>query len=82
MIDASMLTRLWISEAFIQNCEGKSLEDVAEGYLENLIGRNLVMVAHMADVDGKVEACRLHDVLLEFCKIRVEEENFLQWIES
>ncbi|XP_070015845.1 putative late blight resistance protein homolog R1B-12 [Nicotiana sylvestris] len=67
-------------KAFIKSCEGKNLEDIAAGYLENLIGRNLVMIAERASLDGKVEACRIHDVLLEFCKIRATEENFLQWI--
>nr|XP_009798058.1 PREDICTED: LOW QUALITY PROTEIN: late blight resistance protein R1-A-like [Nicotiana sylvestris] len=79
VIDASWLTRSWISEAFIKSCEGKSLEDIAEGYLEHLIGRNLVMVSKRTYLDGKVKACRIHDVLLEFCKNRATEENFLLW---
>ncbi|KAG5604144.1 hypothetical protein H5410_025636 [Solanum commersonii] len=44
-INISILTWLWISEGFIKSRDDKSLEDIAEGYLENLIGRNLVMVA-------------------------------------
>ncbi|KAH0668802.1 hypothetical protein KY289_023295 [Solanum tuberosum] len=80
VIAISRLIRLWISESFIKSCEGRSLEDIAEGYLENLIGRNLVMVTQRADSDGKVKACRLHDVLLDFCKERAAEENFLLWI--
>ncbi|KAH0753940.1 hypothetical protein KY290_024210 [Solanum tuberosum] len=80
VIGISKLTRLWISESFIKSSEGRSLEDIAEGYLENLIGRNLVMVTHRAISDGKVTACRLHDVLLDFCKERAAEENFLLWI--
>ncbi|KAL3336954.1 hypothetical protein AABB24_029566 [Solanum stoloniferum] len=80
VIYISRLIRLWISEEFIKSCEGRSLEDIEEGYLENLIGRNLVMVTQRADSDGKVKACRLHDVLLDFCKKRAAEENFLLWI--
>ncbi|KAH0671117.1 hypothetical protein KY289_025610 [Solanum tuberosum] len=80
VIAISRLIRLWISESFIKSCEGRSLEDIAEGYLENLIGRNLVMVTQRDDSDGKVKACRLHDVLLDFCKERAAEENFLVWI--
>ncbi|XP_015161022.1 putative late blight resistance protein homolog R1A-3 isoform X2 [Solanum tuberosum] len=38
------------------------------------------MVTQRADSDGKVKACRLHDVLLDFCKERAAEENFLLWI--
>ncbi|XP_006367614.2 putative late blight resistance protein homolog R1B-23 [Solanum tuberosum] len=80
VIDISRLIRLWISESLIKSCEDRSLEDIAEGYLENLIGRNLVMVTQRAISDGKVKACRLHDVLLDFCKERAAEENFLLWI--
>ncbi|KAM3359000.1 hypothetical protein P3S68_021933 [Capsicum galapagoense] len=80
VIDVITLTRLWISEAFIKSCKGKRLEDVAEGYLDSLIGRNLVMVAQRDYSDGKVKACHLHDVLLEFYKERANEENFLLWI--
>nr|AAT38775.2 NB-ARC domain containing protein [Solanum demissum] len=80
VIDISRLIRLWISESFIKSSEGRSLEDIAEGYLENLIGKNLVMVTKRAISDGKVTACHLHDVLLDFCKERAAEENFLLWI--
>ncbi|KAH0668787.1 hypothetical protein KY289_023280 [Solanum tuberosum] len=80
VIDISRLIRLWISESFIKSSEGRSLEDIAEGYLENLIGRNLIMVTQRANSNGKVKACRLHDVLLDFCKERAAEENFLLWI--
>nr|Q6L3X3.1 PUTATIVE PSEUDOGENE: RecName: Full=Putative late blight resistance protein homolog R1B-8 [Solanum demissum]AAT38800.1 Putative late blight resistance protein, identical [Solanum demissum] len=80
VIDISRLIGLWISESFIKSCEGRRLEYIAEGYLENLIGRNLVMVTQRAISDGKVKACRLHDVLLDFCKKRAAEENFLLWI--
>ncbi|XP_006367616.1 putative late blight resistance protein homolog R1B-23 [Solanum tuberosum] len=80
VIDISRLIRLWIAESFIKSSEGRSLEDIAEGNLENLIGRNLVMVTKRANSNGKVKACRLHDVLLDFCKERAAEENFLLWI--
>lgn len=76
---------LWISAAFIKSCEDENLEDIAEGYLENLIGRNLVKVTQRDDLDGKVKACCLHDVLLDFCKERADKENFLlliKWDQS
>ncbi|KAM3304227.1 hypothetical protein P3S67_015259 [Capsicum chacoense] len=43
-INVSELTRLWISKGFIKSCEIKSLEDIAVGYLDNLIRKNLVTV--------------------------------------
>lgn len=78
-INVSKLTWLWIGEGFIKDGEGKRLEDIAEAYLENLIRRNLVMDAKRS-CDGKIKACRIHDLLLEFCKRRAEEEHLLLWI--
>uniref|UniRef100_A0A1U7WJ47 LOW QUALITY PROTEIN: late blight resistance protein R1-A-like n=1 Tax=Nicotiana sylvestris TaxID=4096 RepID=A0A1U7WJ47_NICSY len=78
VINVSKLTWLWISEGFVKSCEGKSLEDIAEGYLENLIGRNLVMGTRSSG--GNIKACHIHDLLHDFCKERAKEENLLLWI--
>ncbi|KAG5608287.1 hypothetical protein H5410_019568 [Solanum commersonii] len=53
----SKLTSLWIAEAFIKNNEDKCLEDTAEDYLNDLIGRNLIMVTKRRST-GKIKACR------------------------
>ncbi|KAM3289651.1 putative late blight resistance protein R1B-23 [Capsicum chacoense] len=79
VIDVSKLTWLWISEGFIRSCEGKSLEDIAEGYLENLIGRNLV-IGTKRSPQGKIKACRIHDLLHDFCKERAKEEMRILWL--
>nr|XP_016465454.1 PREDICTED: putative late blight resistance protein homolog R1A-10 [Nicotiana tabacum] len=79
VINVSKLTRMWISEGFIKCFEGKSLEDIAEGYLGNLIGRNLVMGTKRS-IGGKIKACRIHDLLHDFCKERAKKENLLLWI--
>ncbi|KAM3267297.1 putative late blight resistance protein R1B-23 [Capsicum chacoense] len=79
VIHVTAITWLWISQGFVKSCEGKSLEDIAQGYLENLIGRNLVMGTKRSS-RGKTKACRIHDLLHDFCKERAKEENFLLWI--
>ncbi|XP_027073837.1 putative late blight resistance protein homolog R1A-3 [Coffea arabica] len=71
------LSWLWISEGFIQKTEGKSLEDVAEGFLKDLIGRSLVMVTKQSSLAG-AKTCRLHDLVHEFCVAKAKEESFLQ----
>ncbi|KAK4715586.1 hypothetical protein R3W88_013924 [Solanum pinnatisectum] len=78
-INVSKLTWLWIGEGFVKDFKGKSLQDTAKGYLDILIKRNLVMNAKRSS-DGKVKACRVHDLLLDFCKKKAEEEHFLSWI--
>ncbi|OIT21214.1 putative late blight resistance protein -like r1a-4 [Nicotiana attenuata] len=76
VINVSKLTWLWISEGFIKCSGGKSLEDIAEGYLESLIGRNKTKRSSR----GKIKACRIHDLLHDFCKERGKEENLILWI--
>ncbi|XP_016499574.1 putative late blight resistance protein homolog R1C-3 isoform X1 [Nicotiana tabacum] len=78
-IVVSKLINLWIAEGFIENEKEKYLEDIAEDYLEDLLGRNLIMETKKRS-NGKIKACRVHDLLLEFCKEKAKEDNFLLWL--
>ncbi|KAK4715840.1 hypothetical protein R3W88_014178 [Solanum pinnatisectum] len=80
-IKVSKLTWLWTAEGLIKTHTEKLSEDIAENYLKNLIGRNLVMVSKKSS-DGKTKTCRIHDLLLEFCKKKAKVERFLQCIEG
>ncbi|MCD9643371.1 hypothetical protein HAX54_030820 [Datura stramonium] len=80
-IKVSKLTWLWISEGFVTTQTEKPLEDIANDYLENLVRRNLITVAKKS-FDGKIKACRIHDLLLEFCRKKAEQENFLESIKG
>ncbi|XP_015161527.1 putative late blight resistance protein homolog R1A-3 [Solanum tuberosum] len=68
-----------MAEEFVPQIDGKSFEDVAEDYLTDLIGRSLVMVAKKRS-NGSVKVCHVHDLLLEYCKRKAEEENFFELI--
>ncbi|CDP21801.1 unnamed protein product [Coffea canephora] len=82
-IETAKLMRLWIAEGFVfaeglvSDTETKRIEDLAEEYMMDLIGRNLVMVAKKRHIGG-VKTCRIHDLLHEFCKEKAKEENILQ----
>ncbi|XP_055807720.1 putative late blight resistance protein homolog R1C-3 [Solanum dulcamara] len=80
-IKVSKLTWLWTAEGLVKPHAEKLPEEIAEYYLENLIGRNLVMVSKKSS-DGKTKACHIHDLLLDFCIMKAKMENFLQWIEG
>ncbi|XP_027177924.1 putative late blight resistance protein homolog R1A-3 [Coffea eugenioides] len=67
---------LWISEGFVRKTEGKRLEDVADDYLRDLVDRSLVMVSKQRSTGG-AKACRLHDLVHEFCVKKAKEENLL-----
>ncbi|CDP20519.1 unnamed protein product [Coffea canephora] len=70
------LSWLWISEGFVRKTEGKRLEDVADDYLKDLVDRSLVMVSKQRSTGG-AKACRIHDLVHEFCVKKAEEETFL-----
>ncbi|CDP18675.1 unnamed protein product [Coffea canephora] len=72
---------LWISEGFVRKTEGKSLEDTADDYLKDLVDRSLVMVSKQRTMGG-AKACRLHDLVHEFCVKKAKEENFLHVLHS
>ncbi|CAL5428014.1 unnamed protein product [Camellia sinensis] len=76
-ISVQRLIWLWIAEGFIQKVGPKSLEEVAEDYLMDLIQRNLVIVARKR-FDGRIKACRMHDLLRDLCLKKARETNFLQ----
>ncbi|CDP19634.1 unnamed protein product [Coffea canephora] len=75
-VPVQSLLWLWISEGFVRKTEEKRLEDVADDYLKDLVGRSLVMVSERRTMGG-AKACRVHDLVHEFCVKKAKEENFL-----
>lgn len=71
------LLRLWVAEGFIQQTGQECLEDVAEEYLEDLIERNLILVAEKR-ANGRLKSCRIHDMLRDLCLREAKEEKFLK----
>ncbi|KAB2596576.1 disease resistance protein RPM1-like [Pyrus ussuriensis x Pyrus communis] len=63
-ISCVRLIRLWIAEGFVKLQEGKTLEEVGEEYLTELIHRSLVQVSEVY-MNGKARSCRVHDLLRE-----------------
>ncbi|KAL0385151.1 UNVERIFIED_CONTAM: putative late blight resistance proteinR1A-10 [Sesamum radiatum] len=73
-IIVSQLIKLWIAEGFIKPPTPKSFEEVAEGYLKDLIGRSLIQTGTFAlfpkvetlNVDhstSHIVSCRLLNIL-------------------
>ncbi|KAK4720935.1 hypothetical protein R3W88_011168 [Solanum pinnatisectum] len=64
---------LGVLEGFIIRTfeNGKTLEEVAIDYLEDLISRNLIQ-ARKRRFNGEIKTCGIHDILREFCLIEAE----------
>jgi len=81
-ISGPRLLWLWVAEGFIKEKKGKSLEDLAEEYLMELIHRNLVQVSfgeHDCQIFRKY---RIHDLLHEIILSKAEELNLCQVLEA
>jgi dephospho-CoA kinase len=76
-IPGKQLIHLWTAEGFILHAGNRSIEDVAEDYLEELIDRSLIQVASRR-TDGGVKKCRIHDLLRDLCISESKEDKFLE----
>ncbi|XP_049354276.1 putative late blight resistance protein homolog R1B-14 [Solanum verrucosum] len=78
---ARKLILLWVAEGLIKSgLQGSKIEEVAETYLSDFAGRNLVMVMQKRS-NGQIKTCRLHDMLHEFCIIEAERISLFQQLE-
>ncbi|KAF4376940.1 hypothetical protein F8388_022656 [Cannabis sativa] len=75
LIKHNVLIRLWISEGFIEEIEGRSLEEVGHGCFNELINRSLVQVTERY-LDGRVNSCRVHDILRETMLLKSKDQSF------
>ncbi|KAL3370228.1 hypothetical protein AABB24_007322 [Solanum stoloniferum] len=73
VVEADNIIRLWMAEGFIPRGEER-MEDVAEGFLNELIRRSLVQVAHT--FWERVTECRVHDLLRDLAIQKALEVNF------
>ncbi|KAL8267674.1 hypothetical protein R6Q59_001472 [Mikania micrantha] len=71
------LILLWVAEGFIHEDGQRSKEDIAEGYLMDLIDRNLLIVAHRSNCNGAIKSCKVHDLVREVCLRKANEEGFI-----
>ncbi|KAA8519216.1 hypothetical protein F0562_013472 [Nyssa sinensis] len=76
MIECMRLIRLWIAEGFIEVREGRTLEEVAEGYLNDLVNRSLIQVAERTTY-GRVKMCRIHDLIREIFVSKSKEQGII-----
>ncbi|GMN72500.1 hypothetical protein TIFTF001_054738, partial [Ficus carica] len=78
LIPYEKLFKLWIAEGFIPEVIGKTLEEVAEEYLNELIQRNLVQVCE--GFYGLEKFCRLHGLMHEIARQKADELSFCRII--
>ncbi|KAL9282196.1 putative virus X resistance protein-like, coiled-coil [Arabidopsis thaliana] len=68
----------WAAEGI---CDGSTIQDSGEYYLEELVRRNLV-IADNRYLSLEWRYCQMHDMMREVCLSKAKEENFLQIIKD
>ncbi|XP_051127487.1 disease resistance protein RPM1 isoform X1 [Andrographis paniculata] len=76
LIDKWKLIRLWIAEGFVQPKQKKTMEEVAEGYLNDLLNKSLIKIAKKT-IDGRPKKFIIHDVLRQYIISKSREQNIL-----
>ncbi|XP_016702095.2 probable disease resistance protein At1g58602 [Gossypium hirsutum] len=82
-IPAERLIQLWVAEGIVSSIEeegnGEIMEDVAEGFLDELVERCMVQVGER-DPTLKVKTCHMHDLMRDLCLSIAKQENFFSII--
>ncbi|XP_031107841.1 putative late blight resistance protein homolog R1B-12 isoform X2 [Ipomoea triloba] len=80
-IPVKKLIKLCIAEGFVKVEGQRSLEEVAEGFLKDLVSRNLVLIDKIS-LDGKIKTCKVHGIVHDFCKRKAMEEDLLHVVDG
>jgi len=73
-MDRRVLVQLWIAEGFVQIRADASVEEVAEGYYDELITRHLLQPAE-EDEHGGAAWCTMHDMLRALAQLLAHSEE-------
>ncbi|XP_073125212.1 putative late blight resistance protein homolog R1B-23 [Henckelia pumila] len=76
-ISISRLVKIWVAEGILKPIRSRSLEEIAEDNLKDLIDRNLIQV-HDYGSSNKIKTCTIHDLLRDLCLREAEKEKFLR----
>ncbi|XP_051133428.1 putative late blight resistance protein homolog R1B-14 [Andrographis paniculata] len=81
-INVSQLIKLWVAEGFFEPDDDEgSWEGVLEGYLKDLVDRNLILVRRWG-LKRKIKTCYMHDVLRDLCIRMAKKEEFICVVNS
>ncbi|CAI9764681.1 unnamed protein product [Fraxinus pennsylvanica] len=75
-IEHNTLVRQWIGEGFVKQKVGRSVEEVAQGYLNELVNRSLLTPATTND-DGSIKTSRIHEFYREIILSKSRDQNFI-----
>nr|GMC80613.1 disease resistance protein RPM1-like [Ipomoea batatas] len=75
IINKNEVIRLWIAEGFVREIDQQVKEEVAEGYLNELLHRNLIQIAKETR-GGRMSGFQVHNIIREIILSKSIEQNF------
>ncbi|PIN00699.1 Apoptotic ATPase [Handroanthus impetiginosus] len=89
LINKATVIRLWIAEGFVGAKQGKTMEEIAEGYMNELLNRSLIQVVK-THYDGRPRNFHIHDLVREYIISKAKEQKIaavdsqgeMQWLDS
>ncbi|PIN19661.1 Apoptotic ATPase [Handroanthus impetiginosus] len=89
LINRAAVIHLWIAEGFVVARQEKTMEEIAKGYMNELVNRSLIQVAGTFS-DGRPRSFHIHDLVREYIISKAREQNIasvasqeeIQWPDS
>jgi hypothetical protein len=75
-IERVQVVKRWIAEGFIDSNGEQHAEVIGERHFNDLINRSIIQPAKV-QYDGRVDSCRVHDMILDLLISKSSEENFV-----
>ncbi|KAF3451835.1 hypothetical protein FNV43_RR07931 [Rhamnella rubrinervis] len=81
-VRSEQLIHWWIAEGLVQGKGSKSAVEMGYEYLLELFKRCLVETVQQPHHDGKLDECKIHDMVRELIILNAEEESFCSFDEK
>ncbi|XP_057802208.1 disease resistance protein RPP8-like [Salvia miltiorrhiza] len=78
-IPTKRLVHIWVGQGLIQHEGRRTVNEIARGYLDELINRNMVQIKDLT-LDNRVKNCHLHDLFRDVCLVKAKDELGFQII--
>ncbi|VAH22486.1 unnamed protein product [Triticum turgidum subsp. durum] len=75
------LIRRWAAEGLIIGMYDRSLEEIAQICLDEIVSRNIIIPGQIG-CSGKIKSCKVHDIMLEVIIAKSVKENFISFLGS
>ncbi|VAH39519.1 unnamed protein product [Triticum turgidum subsp. durum] len=76
VIKKDELVKLWAAEGFSSVVKGRDTQEIVEGYFDELVSRGMVQAVDTNN-NGEVLTCTVHQMVLDFIRLKSMEENFV-----